>query len=61
VQGSEALSSMEAQLAAVPHASLLAGEPGTLSRSYMLLVSQAGQVATARTGSELETGAVRTP
>jgi hypothetical protein len=36
----EELPSMEAQLAGVPHTRLIAGGPGTLSRSFVLLVNR---------------------
>jgi hypothetical protein len=55
----EVLPSIEAQLAGVPHASLFAGDPGTVSRSYVLLVNQAELVATGRTEREPDAGAVR--
>jgi len=39
----EKLPSMEAQLAGVPHTRLIAGDPGTLSRSFVLLVNRPGE------------------
>lgn len=39
----ETLPSMEAQLAGVPHTRLIAGDPGTPSRSFVLLVNRPGQ------------------
>jgi hypothetical protein len=44
----ETLSSLEPKLAEVPHAQLLAGNPGTLSRAYALLENRAAQIATRR-------------
>lgn len=41
----EKLPSMEAQLAGVPHTRLIAGDPGTLSRSFVLLVNRPGEEA----------------
>lgn len=58
--GTDALSSMGTELEAVPHAVLYAGEPGTVSRSFVLLVNQAEQVATGRTESRPGTGGIRT-
>jgi 4-amino-4-deoxy-L-arabinose transferase-like glycosyltransferase len=41
----EKLPSMEVQLAGVPHTRLIAGDPGTLSRSFVLLVNHPGEEA----------------
>ena len=45
----EELRAVEARLAGTPHGRLSAGAPGTLSRAYVILVNNAGQVAAGRT------------
>jgi 4-amino-4-deoxy-L-arabinose transferase-like glycosyltransferase len=52
------LPELEAQLAGVPHGQLSAGDPGTLSRAWVILVNGAGQVAAGHARPAEEGGAV---